>query len=888
MKRLFILVLTLLLLGATATAEDVQVPVFIDGVRVAFFDADGNFLMQKKADELVYVPLQSFCESLGMNAEVQGQSVSVDGMRIGMFDANGNFLSPKQFDGIDYVPLFPFCEAMALNASEEDGKIHIARESTTQVAVDEKKESTGKIALHPYNFGDYFSYDIQTQNFKSTQTRYNLNGGFLYSNEAEVDFVLTCNARSSFSIENVSFSVFADIWENDATASGISGISFSEDMPANGSLTKTEHKTGTALVSAGWKATKVSLKPVSLYEASGCIIVEAQKAETANLASYQKGKEYLKSKKYSEAKAIFSALDRIDYPNAKEMFDEVVRTEKEEKELVAIQAAQAKELAAAKAAQAKEDTYQSAVSAEKAGDYQRAASLFSALGEYKDSTLRYETCLEAIEEEKAAAFASEQERKYQDAVAKENANDYAGALKEYEEIQNYSDVSERMKTVHYALAEQACASGNREIAASHFVSAADFSDAADRAREIYYEMALICENCSNYPLACLYYQKSAGYRDGFEKALELNKKYSGMISAGIVHTVGLREDGTVIATGNNVDGACNVSSWKNVVSVSAAFHTVGLTRNATVVSTGKMLYNSCDTSKWKGIISVDTGKCQTIGLKSNGQLIAIGDSSATDGIEHLKDVIAIAAGFNHNVGLNKDGTVVAVDSLPKREIWNPYCGECDVSDWSDIVAIDAARNHTVGLKADGTVVTVGSGYGGSNQPSEWYDIIAISTSDTHIVGLKADGTVIATGANSYGECNTSDWRDIIAISAGGNHTVGLKVDGTVVATGNNEDRQCDVSGWKLFDSIPFAELSSETPAVEPSHTQYGTLKPGSKGQAVLDARMKLYELGYFSKKPTQTEYTSNMTDYVKRFEKDHGLKQDGILSPEDQEILFSL
>ena len=69
---------------------------------------------------------------------------------------------------------------------------------------------------------------------------------------------------------------------------------------------------------------------------------------------------------------------------------------------------------------------------------------------------------------------------------------------------------------------------------------------------------------------------------------------------------------------------------------------------------------------------------------------------------------------------------------------------------------------------------------------------------------------------------------------------------------------------------------------------YSTLKPGSKGQAVLDARMKLYELGYFSKKPTQTEYTNNMKDYVKKFEKDNGLKQDGILSPEDQEVLFGL
>lgn len=85
-----------------------------------------------------------------------------------------------------------------------------------------------------------------------------------------------------------------------------------------------------------------------------------------------------------------------------------------------------------------------------------------------------------------------------------------------------------------------------------------------------------------------------------------------------------------------------------------------------------------------------------------------------------------------------------------------------------------------------------------------------------------------------------------------------------------------------------AITQNNTENAEPAAVAYSTLKPGSKGQAVLDARMKLYELGYFSKKPTQTEYTENMKDYVRKFEKDNGLKQDGILSPEDQEVLFGL
>ena len=135
----------------------------------------------------------------------------------------------------------------------------------------------------------------------------------------------------------------------------------------------------------------------------------------------------------------------------------------------------------------------------------------------------------------------------------------------------------------------------------------------------------------------------------------------------------------------------------------------------------------------------------------------------------------ISAGFFHTVGLKSDGTVVAVGD-------NEY-GQCDVSDWADIVAISAGDSHTVGLKSDGTVVAVGGNKCGQCDVSDWTDIAAISAGFIHTVGLKSDGTVVAVGDNEYGQCDVSDWTDIAAISAGFIHTVGLKSDGTVVAVG---------------------------------------------------------------------------------------------------------
>ncbi|MBR6569009.1 MAG: peptidoglycan-binding protein [Clostridia bacterium] len=67
---------------------------------------------------------------------------------------------------------------------------------------------------------------------------------------------------------------------------------------------------------------------------------------------------------------------------------------------------------------------------------------------------------------------------------------------------------------------------------------------------------------------------------------------------------------------------------------------------------------------------------------------------------------------------------------------------------------------------------------------------------------------------------------------------------------------------------------------------YRMLEPGCEGDDVLQARNAMYKLGFFANKPTQTEYTQAMTDYVEKFERAFGLEVDGLLSPRDQALLF--
>lgn len=261
------------------------------------------------------------------------------------------------------------------------------------------------------------------------------------------------------------------------------------------------------------------------------------------------------------------------------------------------------------------------------------------------------------------------------------------------------------------------------------------------------------------------------------------------ISVSRTHTVALKSDGTVVASGDNENGEGDVSKWADIVAIGAGgVHTVGLKSSGTVVATGFNGDDRCNVGEWTDIVAVSAGRCHTVGLKSDGTVVATGaNDKGQCNVGKWTDIVAVSAGDLYTIGLESNGTVVATG-------FNDV-GQCNVSEWTDIAAISAGGWHTVGLKSDGTVVAAGANNYGQCNVSEWTDIVAISAGGWHTVGLKSDGTVVVTGFNYDGQCNVSGWTDIVAISAGNRHTLGLKSDGTVVVVGNNDFGQCNVGGW---------------------------------------------------------------------------------------------
>jgi hypothetical protein len=220
------------------------------------------------------------------------------------------------------------------------------------------------------------------------------------------------------------------------------------------------------------------------------------------------------------------------------------------------------------------------------------------------------------------------------------------------------------------------------------------------------------------------------------------------------------------------------------------YHTVGLKSDGTVVAVGDDSYGQTNVGSWTNIAAVAAGYVHTVGLKSDGTVVAVGDDTlGQTNVGSWTNIVAVAAGDYHTVGLKSDGTVVAVGD-------DTY-GQTNVDSWTNIVAVAAGELHTVGLKSDGTVVAVGWNDSGQTNVGSWTNIVAVSAGFAHTVGLKSDGTVVAVGYNGYGQTNVGSWTNSVAVAAGDAHTVGLKSDGTVVAVGDDNYGQTNVSSWGL-------------------------------------------------------------------------------------------
>ncbi|MCL2498818.1 MAG: hypothetical protein FWE90_00600 [Defluviitaleaceae bacterium] len=283
-------------------------------------------------------------------------------------------------------------------------------------------------------------------------------------------------------------------------------------------------------------------------------------------------------------------------------------------------------------------------------------------------------------------------------------------------------------------------------------------------------------------------------------------------------TVGIQADGTVVATGVYAQWLLDnyLSDLQNIAAIPAistkGSHFIGLRKDGTVI--GRRIgseygrYGEINVGNWRNIVAVGTGSEFTVGVQTDGTVIAIGwyENLKHYNFDDWNDIIDISVGFGHAVGLRRNGTVVATGF--NDNAWHGING------WQDIIYIITTDNNTLGLRADGRVLISGSDSGGASPIRSWQNIVALDAGSWGlVVGLQANGRVVSTSSELNEIFNSRKWRNIVSIAihptlmestnnwrewenSGPQTVVGLRADGTVVTSHPIEGH--NTNGWRLL------------------------------------------------------------------------------------------
>ncbi len=325
--------------------------------------------------------------------------------------------------------------------------------------------------------------------------------------------------------------------------------------------------------------------------------------------------------------------------------------------------------------------------------------------------------------------------------------------------------------------------------------------------------------------------------------LEVSTPVIPRIAAGRKHTLALKSDRTVLASGSNGNGQCGNGTTElatNLVSVLNLSNVVG-------IAAGELFGMA-----WKS-----DGTAWVWGDNQSGQLgdgHVNHDESAPIQVTNLNSVpiIAMAGGDQHSLALASNATVWAWGTNDFGQLGDGTTTQrlmpVQVTNLDSVTAIAAGGEHSLALKSDGTVWAWGEGdsgrLGNGSEEDQFTavqvvglsNVMAIAGGGRHSLALKNDFTVWAWGNNEYGQLGdgsiSNRWilvpvtnlSSVIAIAGGGEHSVALKSDGTVWAWGDNSIGQ--LGNCTTNDSTIPVQVSglSNVVAIAASHEHNVALK----------------------------------------------------------------
>lgn len=383
---------------------------------------------------------------------------------------------------------------------------------------------------------------------------------------------------------------------------------------------------------------------------------------------------------------------------------------------------------------------------------------------------------------KAAAFYDAPERKtecdYQIAAALSDEGRWEEAEALFLALGTYRDAPDRVLACRFSQAQSLEANGRKAEAAALYQMLGDYRDARGRLYAMAQEETGILDPETAVAVLLGQTPDAAALLKDLKAKRELLPR--GIIDVGFFHTVGLREDGSAVACGDDSFGQCQVPADHDLIAVAAgAYHTLLLHKDGTVSAVGRSSEGQCDTADWSDIVQIAAADYASFGLRSDGTLVWTGYNHY-DRCAVWSDLTGVYVGSYNVAALRSDGghwiypTPVGDETLP-----------------TGLVELALDTGFCFGLTADGNLV------GTRETPEGWSDILCLSASATRLLALRSDGIVLSYAFRTQDELDFSALQGVVAIAAGATHSAVVLRDGSVQVLGDCSLGQGDTALWKL-------------------------------------------------------------------------------------------
>jgi hypothetical protein len=234
--------------------------------------------------------------------------------------------------------------------------------------------------------------------------------------------------------------------------------------------------------------------------------------------------------------------------------------------------------------------------------------------------------------------------------------------------------------------------------------------------------------------------------------------------------------GVIVAWGGDLSNQflqSNVPSGNDYVDVAVGTtHALALKEDGSIVAWGDNTVDQCNVPPGNDYIAIAASDCHSLALKANGTIVGWG--SPADGR------LDIPAGTFTNIascGLYS----VAISTDDSLELWPGGGITPGPPSGNDFVDVDMEGSTLLALRSDLSLAT----WSWSGPVPSGYDYERIAAGNSHCIALRTDGSLVAWGSNDFGQCDVPSGNNYNDIAAGRNYSLALKDDGSLEQWGGD-------------------------------------------------------------------------------------------------------